>query len=52
MPIQRNHVLASHTNAHFDTRHYIQSVQCYAQPSRSFEEATLRFVNVKEQDAL
>ncbi|KAF8576431.1 hypothetical protein K439DRAFT_1367244, partial [Ramaria rubella] len=28
------------------------SAQCYAQPSQSFEEATLRFVNVEEREAL
>ncbi|KAF8575145.1 hypothetical protein K439DRAFT_1370655 [Ramaria rubella] len=51
MPIQRDHVLASQADAHFDARRYIQSAQCYAQPSQSFEEATLWFVNVEEQEA-
>ncbi|KAF8588928.1 hypothetical protein K439DRAFT_1334049, partial [Ramaria rubella] len=51
-PIQQNHVLASQPDAHFDARCYIQSAQCYAQPSKSFEEATLQFVNVEEREAL
>ncbi|KAF8585496.1 hypothetical protein K439DRAFT_1343307 [Ramaria rubella] len=52
MPIQRDHILASQADAHFDARCHIQSAQCYAQPSQSFEEATLQFVNVKEREAL
>ncbi|KAF8579212.1 hypothetical protein K439DRAFT_1525643 [Ramaria rubella] len=49
MPIQQNHVLASQADAHFDTRCYIQSVQCYAQPSESFEEATLLLMSKSEK---
>jgi hypothetical protein len=31
---------------------YIQSAQCYAQSSKSFEEVVLRFVDKNERDAL
>jgi vacuolar protein sorting-associated protein 18 len=51
-PIQRDHVLARQADAHFDAGRYIQSAQCYAQSSKSFEEVTLRFVDIGERDAL
>lgn len=51
-PIQRDHVLANQADAHFDAGRYIQSAQCYAQSSKSFEEVTLRFVDIGERDAL
>ncbi|KAF8525048.1 Pep3/Vps18/deep orange family-domain-containing protein [Hysterangium stoloniferum] len=51
-PIQRDHVLARQADAHFDAGRYIQSAQCYAQSSKSFEEVTLRFIDVGERDAL
>lgn len=51
-PKQRDAVLAAEADACFAAKKYIQSAQCYAQSSKSFEEVALRFVDKDERDAL
>ena len=49
---QRDHVMSAQAKAFFDEGRYFQSAQCYAQCSVSFEEVTLKFLDVGERDAL
>ncbi|KDE09671.1 hypothetical protein MVLG_00077 [Microbotryum lychnidis-dioicae p1A1 Lamole] len=49
---QRDQVLSAEADAYFAQGRYIQSAQCYAQSSKSFEEVALRFVDKNEHDAL
>ncbi|SCV68374.1 BQ2448_495 [Microbotryum intermedium] len=49
---QRDQVLSAEADAYFAQGRYIQSAQCYAQSSKSFEEVVLRFVDKNERDAL
>ncbi len=49
---QRDAVLASQANALFDEARYFNAAQCYAQTSITFEEVTLKFLDVGERDAL
>lgn len=51
-PRQRDQVLAAEADHYFSLGRYIQSAQCYAQSSKSFEEVVLRFVDKNERDAL
>lgn len=45
-------MLVAQADAYFKEGRYIHSAQCYAQCSASFEEVTLKFVDVDERDAL
>lgn len=45
-------MLASQANALFDEARYFNAAQCYAQTSITFEEVTLKFLDVGERDAL
>lgn len=45
-------MLAAEADQYFSMGRYIQSAQCYAQSSKSFEEVVLRFVDKNERDAL
>lgn len=45
-------MLAAEADAYFAMGRYIQSAQCYAQSSKSFEEVVLRFIDHNERDAL
>ncbi|KAK2461658.1 hypothetical protein APHAL10511_006121 [Amanita phalloides] len=49
---QRDIVLASQAGALFDEGRYFNAAQCYAQSSVTFEEVTLKFLDVGERDAL
>ncbi|KAF8739352.1 hypothetical protein AX14_009923 [Amanita brunnescens Koide BX004] len=49
---QRDAVLASQASALFDEARYFNAAQCYAQTSITFEEVTLKFLDVGERDAL
>ncbi|KAF9244574.1 Pep3/Vps18/deep orange family-domain-containing protein [Melanogaster broomeanus] len=49
---QRDKVLSAQAHAFFEERRYFQAAQCYAQCSVSFEEVTLKFLDVGERDAL
>ncbi|KAH9837059.1 Pep3/Vps18/deep orange family-domain-containing protein [Rhodofomes roseus] len=49
---QRDHVMSAQAKAFFDEGRYFQSAQCYSQCSVSFEEVTLKFLDVGEKDAL
>lgn len=49
---QRDIVLSRQGDNFFDQGKFIQSAQCYARSSRSFEYVALRFVDADERDAL
>ena len=49
---QRDQVLIAQADRFFKDGRYIQSAQCYAQCSASFEEVTLNFIDAGERDAL
>lgn len=49
---QRDKVLSAQAHAFFDEKRYFQAAQCYTQCSVSFEEVTLKFLDVGERDAL
>lgn len=49
---QRDHVLAAQAHAFFKDGRYFQAAQAYAQCSVTFEEVTLKFLDVNERDAL
>lgn len=49
---QRDHVMSAQAKAFFDEGRYFPSAQCYSQCSVSFEEVTLKFLDVGERDAL
>ncbi|KAK8861498.1 hypothetical protein IAR55_002319 [Kwoniella newhampshirensis] len=49
---QKDIVLSRQADALFEQGRFIQSAQCYAQSSRSFEYVTLQFVDADERDAL
>ncbi|WWD16593.1 hypothetical protein CI109_101021 [Kwoniella shandongensis] len=49
---QKDIVLSRQGDALFEQGRFLQSAQCYAQSSRSFEYVTLRFVDADERDAL
>lgn len=44
--------MSAQARAFFDEGRYFQAAQCYAQCSVSFEEVTLKFLDVGERDAL
>lgn len=44
--------MSAQAKAFFDEGRYFQSAQCYSQCSVSFEEVTLKFLDVGERDAL
>ncbi|KAL6310046.1 Pep3/Vps18/deep orange family-domain-containing protein [Sparassis latifolia] len=48
----RDHVMMAQSRAFFDEGRYFQAAQSYAQCSVSFEEVTLKFLDVGERDAL
>lgn len=50
--MQRDQVLIAQADAFFQERRYIQSAQCYAQCSASFEAVALKFIDAGEKDAL
>ncbi|KAG8219704.1 Pep3/Vps18/deep orange family-domain-containing protein [Butyriboletus roseoflavus] len=49
---QRDKVLSVQAHAFFEEKRYFQAAQCYTQCSVSFEEVTLKFLDVGERDAL
>ncbi|KAK4687400.1 vacuolar protein sorting-associated protein 18, partial [Tremellales sp. Uapishka_1] len=49
---QKDIVLSKQGDVLFDQGRFIQSAQCYAKSSRSFEYVALRFVDADERDAL
>ncbi|EJF66976.1 hypothetical protein DICSQDRAFT_95920 [Dichomitus squalens LYAD-421 SS1] len=49
---QRDKVMSAQAQAFFNEGRYFQAAQCYAQCSLSFEEVTLKFLDVGERDAL
>lgn len=49
---QRDKVLSTQAHAFFEEKRYFQAAQCYTQCSVSFEEVTLKFLDVGERDAL
>ena len=44
--------MSAQAQAFFNEGRYFQAAQCYAQCSLSFEEVTLKFLDVGERDAL
>ncbi|KAG6381063.1 Pep3/Vps18/deep orange family-domain-containing protein [Boletus reticuloceps] len=49
---QRDKVLSAQAHAFFEEKRYFQAAQCYTQCSVSFEEVTLKFLDIGERDAL
>ncbi|KAF8898884.1 Pep3/Vps18/deep orange family-domain-containing protein [Infundibulicybe gibba] len=49
---QRDQVLSAQANALFKDGLYYKAAQCYSQCSASFEEVTLKFLDVGERDSL
>ncbi|KAH7928483.1 hypothetical protein BV22DRAFT_1058671 [Leucogyrophana mollusca] len=49
---QRDQILSAQAHAFFEQGRYFQAAQCYAQCSVSFEEVTLKFLDVGARDDL
>ena len=49
---RRNLIFAAQASNYFATGQYIQSAQCFAQSSTSFEEVALKFIDGNQRDAL
>lgn len=49
---QRDTVTSAQAQAYFKQGRYFQAAHCYSQSSVSFEEVTLKFLDVGERDSL
>ena len=49
---QRDRVISAQARAYFDQGRYFQAAHCFSQSSVSFEEVTLKFLDVGERDSL
>lgn len=50
--LQRDKVLIAQADDFYHEGRYIQAAQTYAQCSASFEEVTLKFIDIDEREAL